>query len=363
MAQWGSVSASSRERDAEHMRRAIELARKGWGQTAPNPMVGAVVVRDGVVVGEGYHEKFGEDHAEVRALAEAGENARGSTLYVTLEPCNHYGKTPPCTRAIIAAGIKRVVAANADPNPIAAGGREFLKQYGVDIEIGTEAEAAAELNAPFLHAVKSERPFITLKLALSREGAIADGARRQKGLSGPESRAEVHRLRAGADAIAVGAGTVVSDDPELTVRGPLMPRLLPARVIFDRKGILPLGSKLVRNARDTPTIVVTSKGSPRTARLRQEGVTVMEAADTRSAVESLYRAGIQHLFVEGGAGLARDLLREGLVDRLVIFQTNVPLGADGVKPFGSLSELNIDRVVSESRFGDDLMTVYALKSK
>ncbi len=345
------------------MRRAIELARKGWGQTAPNPMVGAVVVRDGVVVGEGYHEKFGGDHAEVRAIVAAGDNARGSTLYVTLEPCNHYGKTPPCTRAIIAAGIKRVVAANADPNPIAAGGRDFLKMYDVDIEIGTEAEAAAELNAPFLHSVKSDRPFITLKLALSRDGAVADSARRQKWLSGPDSRAEVHRLRAGADAIGVGAGTVASDDPELTVRGSVMPRLLPARVVFDRRGIIPFASKLVKTARDVPTIVVTAKGSPRAAQLRQEGVTVIEASDTRAAVESLYRAGIQHLFVEGGAGLARDLLGEGLVDRLVIFQTNVPLGADGLKPFASLSELNIERVVSESRFGDDVMTVYALKPK
>jgi diaminohydroxyphosphoribosylaminopyrimidine deaminase / 5-amino-6-(5-phosphoribosylamino)uracil reductase len=362
MAPWGSVSASSKERDAEHMRRAIELARKGWGQTAPNPMVGAVVVRDGVVVGEGFHEKFGEDHAEVRALAEAGESAHGSTLYVTLEPCNHYGKTPPCTRAIIAAGIKRVVAATEDPNPVAAGGRDFLRLYGVDIEIGTEAESAAELNAPFLHAVRSDRPFITLKLALSKEGAVADKTAGQRWLSGPESRAEVHRLRAGADAIAVGAGTVVSDDPELTVRGAVIPRLLPARVVFDRQGKIPPDSKLIRTAREIPTIVVSAKGSPQVSRLRQAGVTVIEAANTRGAVESLYRAGIHHLFVEGGAGLARDLLGAGLVDRLVIFQTKVSLGPGGVKPFESLAELNIQRVVSESRFGDDVMTVYALKS-
>lgn len=345
------------------MRRAIELARKGWGQTAPNPMVGAVVVRDGVVVGEGFHERFGEEHAEVRALAAAGESARGSTLYVTLEPCNHYGKTPPCTRAIIAAGIKRVVAANEDPNPIAAGGKEFLRLYGVDIEIGVEADSAAELNAPFLHAVRADRPFITLKLALSSEGAIADPTGRQKWLSSPESRAEVHRLRAGADAIAVGAGTVLSDDPELTVRGSIIPRLLPARVVFDRRGKIPLSSKLIRTARDIPTIVVTGKGSTQTSRLRQAGATVIEAANTRGAVESLYRAGIQHLFVEGGAGLARDLLDAGLVDRLVIFQTKVPLGPAGIKPFDSLAGLNIDRVVSESRFGDDVMTVYAMRPK
>ena len=363
MDQWVSVSDSSSPRDAEYMRRAIELARKGWGQTAPNPMVGAVLVRDGVVVGEGHHERFGEEHAEVRAIAAAGERAQGSTLYVTLEPCNHYGKTPPCTRAIVAAGISRVVAGVRDPNPIAEGGIEFLRENGVEVEVGVESEETSELVAPFLHSARSDRPFITLKLALSRDGAVADVNRKKKWLSGEESRAEVHRLRAGADAVAVGAGTVISDDPALTVRGPVTPRLLPARVVFDRQAKIPLTSKLVRTARETPTIVVTAKGATYVPRLRHEGVTVIEASDTRSAVGALHRAGIQHLFVEGGAGLSTDLLKEGLVDRLVIFQTDVPLGSGGLKPFERLEDLNIVRIVSETRFGADRMTVYALKSK
>ena len=360
---WDSVSDSSSARDAEHMRRAIELARKGWGQTAPNPMVGAVVVRDDVIVGEGHHERFGEEHAEVRALSAAADSARGGTLYVTLEPCNHYGKTPPCTRAIVAAGIRRVVAAVRDPNPIAAGGSDFLREHDVAVDVGVEAEEASELIAPFLHTTTSDRPFITLKLALSADGAVASADRKQKWLTSEESRAEVHRLRAGADAIAVGVGTVLSDDPQLTVRGPVTPRLLPARVVFDRSGLMPLSSKLVKTARDVPTIVVTAKAARQSAALRHEGVTVIEAANTRGAVEALHRAGIQHLFVEGGAGLSRDLLEAGLVDRLVIFQTKVSLGSGGLKAFADLKELPIQRVVSRSRFGDDEMTVYALESR
>jgi diaminohydroxyphosphoribosylaminopyrimidine deaminase / 5-amino-6-(5-phosphoribosylamino)uracil reductase len=345
------------------MRRAIELARKGWGQTAPNPMVGAVLVRDDVVVGEGYHARFGEEHAEVRAIAAAGDRARGAILYVTLEPCNHFGKTPPCTRAIVKAGITRVVSAVADPNPVAAGGAEFLRKHGVGVEIGVESEEGEELIAPILHALSSERPFITLKLALSKDGAVSDSARTKKWLSGKEARAEVHRLRAGADAIAIGAGTVVADDPELTVRGEIAPRLTPTRVVFDRKGILPFDSKLVRTAREIPTIVVTRKASPRSARLRKEGVVVVEASSTRAAVEALQRAGIQHLFVEGGAGLAKDLLEAELVDRLVIFQTQVPLGAGAIKSFERIKDLHIKRIVATRRFGDDEMTIYALDSK
>ena len=363
MDRWGSVSASRSGRDAEFMRRAIELARQGWGQTAPNPMVGAVVVRDGLVVGEGSHQRFGEEHAEVRAIAAAGESAKGATLYVSLEPCNHYGKTPPCTRAIVAAEISRVVAAIEDPNPTAAGGSDFLRSHGVTVDIGVESEAAAELLAPFLFTAKSDRPFITLKLALSANGAVAEGVRRRKWLSSAESRAEVHRLRAGADAIAVGAGTVVADDPQLTVRDALKPRLLPARVVFDRKGRVPLTSRLVRSAGEIPTIIVTSNGAAQVARLRHAGVTVIEASDTRSAVEALHRAGIQHLFVEGGAGLARDLLQGALVDRLVIFQTKVLLGEGALKPFERIEDLNIKRIVGTERFGDDQMTIYALESR
>src|SRR5690348_16878859 len=214
--------ARERENDRAYMRRALDLARRGWGQTAPNPMVGAVVVRDGQIVGEGFHARHGEEHAEIAALREAGERARGATLYVTLEPCGHYGKTPPCADAIVAAGIARVVVATEDANPEAAGGATRLRTAGIPLDIGVERTAAREQNAAFFHRFASDRPFITLKLATSLDGAIASADRTRGAggnfLTGPEARREVHRMRAGVDAIVVGVGTVLADDPLLTVR-------------------------------------------------------------------------------------------------------------------------------------------------
>src|SRR5688572_23259909 len=217
-------------RDVTHMRRALSLAHRGWGRTAPNPMVGAVVVRGDTVVGEGFHAEYGGPHAEVVALREAGERARGATVYVTLEPCAHHGKTPPCADALIAAGVARVVIAVNDPNPTARGGAARLRAAGIEVVAGVEREAACELNAPFFNALVSRRPWVTLKLALSREGAIAPASRATHWLTGPEARAELHRLRAGFDAIAVGLGTVIADDPALTARGVPAPRVPPARV-------------------------------------------------------------------------------------------------------------------------------------
>ncbi|NUQ19755.1 MAG: bifunctional diaminohydroxyphosphoribosylaminopyrimidine deaminase/5-amino-6-(5-phosphoribosylamino)uracil reductase RibD, partial [Gemmatimonadaceae bacterium] len=200
------------------MRRALALARRGWGQTAPNPMVGAVVVRDGEVVGEGYHARAGEEHAERIALTAAGARARGATLYLTLEPCNHTGRQPPCAPMVAAAGLRRVVIAARDPNPEAAGGIELLERAGVEVVVGVEEDAARELNAAFFHRFASDRPWVILKLAVSLDGAIADAARSRGWLSGRAARREVHRLRAGCDAIAVGIGTAIADDPLLTVR-------------------------------------------------------------------------------------------------------------------------------------------------
>jgi diaminohydroxyphosphoribosylaminopyrimidine deaminase/5-amino-6-(5-phosphoribosylamino)uracil reductase len=363
MDQWGFVSASSTERDAELMRRAIDLARKGWGRTAPNPMVGAVVVRGDEVVGEGAHEEFGGPHAEVVALSAAGERARGATMYVTLEPCNHHGKTPPCTRAIVEAGIARVVIAVEDPTPLAGGGADYLRERGVEVTLGVEAQRAADLIAPFLFAPTAERPFITLKLALSSEGAVADKARSKQWLTGERSREEVHRLRAQSDAIGVGVGTVLADDPQLTVRGKIIPRAQPARVVFDRNAKMPMQSTLVRTASETPTIVVTMPGASHAEALRSKGIRVVERSDTRGSLEDLRALGIQHLFVEGGASLAGDLLANEAVDRLVIFQTPLSLGEGGTKPFPDVESLNIQRIVERSRFGDDEMTAYALHSK
>ncbi|MDQ6771238.1 MAG: bifunctional diaminohydroxyphosphoribosylaminopyrimidine deaminase/5-amino-6-(5-phosphoribosylamino)uracil reductase RibD [Gemmatimonadota bacterium] len=350
------------------MRRALALAQLGWGQTAPNPMVGAVVVRDGVVVGEGYHARFGEAHAEALALKAAGDRARGSTMYVTLEPCNHFGKMPPCTEAILQARVSRVVIAAADPTALAGGGARHLEDYGVQVDFGVEEAAALELNAPFFFAAaNAARPWVTLKLALSSNGKMNDPSGERRWISNELSRNEVQRLRANVDAIAVGLGTVRTDDPQLTARGSIRPRVAPMRVIFDRNAETPVEATLVRTAKETPTIIFAHHPPvTRLAALHNAGVDVFEAEDLPTALAALRDFEVQHLMVEGGARVAREFLRQGLVDRLVIFQSPVILGETALSPFDGLSdsfqeELGSARVVRRAAFGDDLMTEYALR--
>ena len=351
--------------DRAFMRRALRLARRGWGRTAPNPMVGAVVVRDGAVVGEGWHAEWGGPHAEVGALAAAGDLARGATLYVTLEPCAHHGKTPPCTDAILRAGVARVVAAVRDPSPPARGGLERLAAAGVRVAAGVEEEAARELNAPFFHALGSDRPWVTLKLAVSLDGAIADHTRRPGWLTSPASRRLVHRMRANADAVAVGIGTALADDPHLTVRGVAPPRVPPRRVVFDRRARLPLDSRLVRTAGETPTTVVTAEPDGRAARaLADAGVQIVGAADLDAALVALRALGVRALFAEGGAELAGALLGHRAVDRLVMFQAPVVLGAGALPAFGAApaataAEAPRWRLVERRTITGDLLTVLA----
>jgi diaminohydroxyphosphoribosylaminopyrimidine deaminase/5-amino-6-(5-phosphoribosylamino)uracil reductase len=351
--------------DGAFMRRALALAERGWGRTAPNPMVGAVVVRDGIVVGEGWHAEYGGPHAEVEALRTAGELARGATIYVTLEPCKHHGKTPPCTEALIAAGVGRVVIACADPHPVARGGAQRLRDAGIEVIIGVEEGAAHEVNAPFFHALASDRPFVRLKLALSLDGAIADHTRRPGWLTGEAARHEVHRLRADADAVAVGIGTALADDPELTVRHGPPPRIAPLRVVFDRSARLPLDSKLARTARDTPVAVVChTPAAARAAALERLGVTLIEASTTGDALVALRERGVRSLRVEGGATLAGSRVRDALVDRLVIFRAPLVLGAGSLNAFGTAPAVRAAeaprwRLVESRRFEDDEMTVYA----
>jgi len=362
--------ADSDADDARLMRRALALAARGWGRTSPNPLVGCVLARDGEVVGEGWHEELGGPHAEVHALRAAGERARGATAYVTLEPCAHHGRTPPCADALIAAGVARVVIAALDPNPVAAGGATRLRDAGIEVTTGVEAAAALELNAPFFHAVVSDRPWVTLKLAVSLDGAIAAADRRPAWLTGAESRREVHRLRAGHDAIAVGIGTALADDPSLTVREVSAPRVPPARVVFDRRARLPLGSTLARTARETRTLLIadaTSADAERAHRidaLGDVGVDVWQAADLDDALRWLRRSGVRSLFVEGGAGIASALVGANLVDRLIMFHAPVLLGAGAIAAFSELPPADAARAarwrpLRREPFGDDLMTVYA----
>jgi diaminohydroxyphosphoribosylaminopyrimidine deaminase/5-amino-6-(5-phosphoribosylamino)uracil reductase len=355
------------------MRRAIELARRGHGQTAPNPMVGAVIVRDGEVVGEGYHARYGEAHAEAAALQAAGERSRGSTVYVSLEPCAHTGKTPPCADAIVAAGVARVVIAARDPNPVAGGGAERLRAAGVEVVEGTEEEAARELNAPFFHAFEStgerRRPWVALKLALSIDSALADADGGSRWITGAEARAAAHELRAGSDAVAVGIGTVIADDPLLTVRDAPAPRVPPLRVVFDRRARTPLSSRLVAGARELPTLVVVDDPDPVAARaLEEAGVELLHARSLEGALEELARRDVRSLLVEGGARLAGAFLERALVDRLIIFRGAVLLGCGARGAFAHVPSMSIAgaprfRVLERRALGDDTMITYAVRSE
>jgi len=324
-----------RELEHEAMRRALDLAWRGWGRVAPNPMVGAVVLSDGTVVGEGHHAEFGGPHAEVAALEAAGDRARGGTLIVTLEPCAHQGQTPPCTGAILAAGLRRVVAAVRDPDPRAGGGLDLLRRDGVDVEHGVLAAEAAAQNAPFLFARTHDRPFIALKLATSVDGHIADLARRSQWISGPEARDWVHWLRAGFDAIGVGGTTALQDNPRLTVRGSLTPRKPPVRIVFDRRAMLNAGVTLVETAREVPTWVVASPEAPaaNVAILERSGVRVLRPESLSAGVRMLRDEGIQSILCEGGGALGTRLFLDWLVDRLYWVQSPMWLGEHAVPAF------------------------------
>jgi diaminohydroxyphosphoribosylaminopyrimidine deaminase/5-amino-6-(5-phosphoribosylamino)uracil reductase len=347
------------------MRRALDLARRGWGRVAPNPLVGAVVLRDGAVLGEGFHEEFGGPHAEVHALTRVGAAARGATLVVTLEPCAHAGKTPPCTDAILAAGVRRVVAAIRDPDPQAGGGLEILRGQGVVTDLGLLAEEAAALNAPFLFAREQRtRPFVALKLATSIDGRIADRDGHSRWVSGPEARDYAHWLRAGFDAIAVGGTTALRDNPQLTVRGAVVPRKPPVRLVFDRRAMLNTGVTLVRTAREVPTWVVSSPQAPETSvsLLESAGVRVTRPESLGAGLAQLREAGIHSVLCEGGGALGAKLLVEGLVDRLYWIQAPVWLGDGAVPAFPGVPATPLDQAprwvpVERRALGPDTLLV------
>jgi diaminohydroxyphosphoribosylaminopyrimidine deaminase / 5-amino-6-(5-phosphoribosylamino)uracil reductase len=361
------------ERDLAHMRAALALARRNLGQTWPNPAVGCVIVNDGRVVGRGWTQKGGRPHAETEALALAGPSAKGATAYVSLEPCSHYGKTPPCADALIAAGVARVVAAIEDPFPRVAGsGFAKLRAAGIVVESGLCAEDAAELNAGFFHRVEHGRPLVTLKLATSLDGRIALPNGASRWITSPAARERAHLLRATHDAVLVGTGTALADDPRLTCRLPGLEDRSPVRVVLDRRLQLPATLGLFTEAAKVPTWVVTLSSSDPTRRtaLAAQGVKiiadepdVMGNIDLATLLRRLGDEGLTRLLVEGGGTLAAALLGAGLVDRLIWMRAPLLIGGDGIPAvaglrLGDLADAPRFTLISSGIVGGDLIETY-----
>ncbi|MEJ2504301.1 MAG: bifunctional diaminohydroxyphosphoribosylaminopyrimidine deaminase/5-amino-6-(5-phosphoribosylamino)uracil reductase RibD, partial [Gemmatimonadota bacterium] len=350
--------------DRRWMARALELAEAGWGRVHPNPLVGAVVVREGRVVGEGAHREYGGPHAEVEALDSAGAAARGATLYVTLEPCAHHGKTPPCTTAVLDGGIARVVYAVADPHPAAGGGAARLREAGLEVTGGVLEDEARARNALFLRPLERERPFVAVKLAVTLDGRIARREGERSAVTGPETQEHVHRLRAGFDAVLIGGRTARVDDPSLTVRLGRAPRVPPIRVVADPMARLAPDGALVRTAEEVPVWVLVGPDAPadRSARLRERGVEVVataagpEGLDLRSALVTLMERGVRTVLCEGGGRLVDSLLDADRVDRLYLFIAPVVWGR-GVPAFPGPAGF-VGRPVEHRAVGvDTLITV------
>jgi len=346
--QLAQQSKQSKAADQRFMDLALTLGRRGQGRTWPNPAVGAVVVKDGVILGRGWTQPGGRPHAEPEALARAGEAARGATLYVTLEPCSHVGKSPPCADAIVAAGIARVVSAIEDLNPQVAGqGHARLRAAGITVDIGLGAAEAARDHAGHFRRVRDRRPHVILKLAISSDDKIAAAGHKPVAISGEAARARVHLLRAQCDAILVGIGTVLADDPLLTCRLPGMEARSPVRVVLDRALRIPGTSKLVHSARVTPLWVMTSDlaEAPAAMKLGAAGAQVIRVPTTTTPPPGLDLAGVLHalaergitrLLVEGGARVASSFVAAGLVDEAWLLRGPDPVGADGVPALDAL---------------------------
>ncbi len=372
----GAAPVSAAELAA--LARARELAMKGRGRVSPNPLVGAVVLRDGRTVAEGWHEGPGLPHAEAMALAEAGDAARGATVVCTLEPCSHHGRTPPCAEALIAAGVTRVVIGTLDPlERDRARGREVLAAAGVEVAVaeGEDERACAEINSAFVTWALTGLPEVTLKLATSLDGRIATASGESRWISGPASRALVHRWRADADAVAVGLGTALADDPRLTARDVEGPVRQPARVVFDSAARLPADSALARDAAEgSAVIVLASEEAPadRVAALTAAGVDVVPLpgdgpARIAGGLRVLADLGMQSVFVEGGAVLAGALVSAGAVDRIAWFLAPILIGGDGAPSAlggaGAPSLAAAPRLVgtASERVGDDILVTGRLR--
>lgn len=361
------------ENHYRYMKRALELAARGRGRTSPNPMVGAVLVKDGRIVGEGFHPRAGAPHAEIYALQQAGEAARGATLYVTLEPCCHYGRTPPCTQALIAAGVAEVHMAMLDPNPRVAGkGKAELEAAGIRTVVGECEEEARQMNEAFVHWVTVGRPFVLVKFAMSLDGKIATRTGDARWISGPEARRRVHQLRNEVDAILVGAGTVIADNPRLTTRLEEEDVRHPLRVILDSRGRVPLTAQVFDPHLPGRTLVATTPAASSAYReeLQARGVEVLVLpADEQGRVsleallDELGRREITSLLVEGGSTVLGSFFDRRLVNKVIAFIAPLIVGGhDAPSPVGGqgvtrlADALRLERVVWEP-VGNDLMLV------
>jgi len=359
------------------MRAALALARRGLGNVAPNPAVGCILVGpEGHVVGRGWTQPGGRPHAEIQALAQAGDGARGATAYVTLEPCAHHGETPPCAEALIAAGVKRVVVACPDPDPrVDGGGITALQNAGLDVVTDVARGEAEKLNQGFFERISTGRPMVTVKTATTLDGRIATHGGHSQWITGPAARADGHGLRASHDAVLIGSGTARSDDPHLTCRLPGMANRSPIRVVLDGHLSTPLTAKLVSTARQTPTWIVTLQGGDknRRAAYSDAGVEMIEVAadgdgrpSVTAALQALGARGITRLLVEAGGRLVAGLFRVGMVDRLVWYRAPMVIGGDGMSAaaaFGvdTLSEAPIFRRTDCRDVGGDLVETYDIE--
>jgi diaminohydroxyphosphoribosylaminopyrimidine deaminase/5-amino-6-(5-phosphoribosylamino)uracil reductase len=371
-------SRFSPEIDQRFMRLALRLARRGLGNVAPNPAVGCVIVdAEQRVVGRGWTAPGGRPHAETEALQRAGSCAKGATAYVTLEPCAHHGQTPPCASALIRAGVARVVVAVEDPDRRVAGrGLAMLRSAGIAVELGTEAAAASELNAGFMHRIKNGRPLVTLKVAASLDGRIATHGRESRWITGEEAREHAHLLRAEHDAIMVGIGTALADNPELNCRLPGLERRTPTRVIADSWLRLPLTAKVIQTARQYPTVMLARADTPASRRkaFLDCGVDLIDvpldrgkAMNLTEGLRGLGDLGLTRLLVEGGATLSASLLKEKLVDRVAWYRSPRLIGGDGlaaIQAFGlsKLAEMPQLRLLTRRHLGRDLLEVYAVEA-
>jgi len=364
---------AAREADRRFMQLALALGRRGQGRTWPNPAVGAVVVKDGVIIGRGWTQPGGRPHAEPEALRRAGEAARGATLYVTLEPCSHFGKSPPCADAIISAGISRVVAAIEDPNPEVAGqGLAKLRAASISVDVGLLAEEAAHDHAGHFRRIRDHRPHVILKLAVSADGKIAASGHKPVSITGEAARTRVHLLRAQCDAILVGIGTVLADDPMLTCRLPGMVARSPVRVVLDRSLRIPAGSRLVHSAPETPLWVVTSElaEAAAAARLGAAGAQVIRIApsaapglDLSAVLRALAEKGTTRLMVEGGSRVASSFVADDLVDEVWLLRGAAAIGDDGIAALDALPLAEITqsprlKLRASETLGGDSLSIY-----